>query len=102
MNVPAATKASSQRLVRSATNDADGGCAGQRRDCKSHERRVADACLERPSVQLVESVGRDAHAEKERQQSEAEHHGLEVGASAAPIATYERCQSVYGGCSNVT
>ena len=25
-----------------------------------------------------------------------------AGASAAPIATYDRCQSVYGGCSSVT
>ena len=24
------------------------------------------------------------------------------GASAAPTATYERCQSVYGGCTSVT
>ena len=24
-----------------------------------------------------------------------------VGATAAPMATYDRCQAVYGGCSNV-
>src|SRR4029079_17404191 len=59
--------------------DADCCCAGQRGDRKRDERRVANACLEGTSVQLVESMRRDGHTEKEREQSKAEHVGLEVG-----------------------
>ena len=60
-------------------HDADCGRAGQRSDGKSDECRVADPRLEGSSVQLVESMGADAHAEKEREQSQAEHVGLEMG-----------------------
>src|SRR6266516_5235979 len=54
-------------------NYADHAGAGER-----DEGRVTDARLERPSVQLIESVCRDAHAEKEREETEAEHAVLEL------------------------
>ena len=55
---------------------------------------------ERAAVQLVERMRADAHAEEEREESrEPSTPGRHCGASAAPIATYDRCHSVYGGCS---
>src|SRR6266576_2601295 len=59
-------------------NDPDDARACERGDGERDERRLADARLERTSVQLVESVRRDAHAEEEREQTEAEHRVLEV------------------------
>ena len=55
------------------------------------------AVPQRPAVQLVERVRRDAHRERER--GERPEHPVEVerGASAAPTATYERCQACTAG-----
>ena len=49
---------------------------------------------ERPAVKLVERVGGDAEREEERGRSPRRSRSVwKCGASAAPSATYERCQA---------
>ena len=57
---------------------------------------------QRPSVQLVEHVGRDAEREREGGHRPEHPVGPETGAIAAPSATYERFHAVYGRWSTVT
>ena len=53
-------------------DDADRGRPGQRHDGERGQRLRPDPGLQRPSVELVERVRADTHAEEERDQREAE------------------------------
>ena len=80
----------SQRRRRSRPRRASTSTGGEMRVCSGRPRSSSRACAPTPIASTNASVVQPSSAQSIR------------GASAAPTATYERCQSVYGGWRSVT
>ena len=75
--------------------DAERDRAGEADGGQRPQDGVGDPGPQRPPVQLVERVGGDAHRQQEGEQRLDQPSRPErAGAIAAPITTYDRCQSV--------
>jgi hypothetical protein len=53
-------------------------------------------------MQFVERVCRDSDSKENATSVPASRQSANRGASAAPMATYDKCHAVYGGCKSVT
>ena len=82
--------------------DAERDRAGEPGDRDRDEHRVGDPRAQRPTMQLIERVRGEPHRQQEGEQGLAQPPQSTSGASDAPITTYDRCHTVYGGWSSST